>query len=85
MHDGIQEIIKGTVYTLCCDVDSNPLPTSTRLVNGSQEILVTHNVTETCFILRNVSQYDQGNYTWIAYNIVGNGSVTFVIRVNCEL
>ncbi|XP_063417322.1 opioid-binding protein/cell adhesion molecule-like [Mytilus trossulus] len=85
MQNGTQEIIKGTSYTLCCDVDSNPLPTSTSLMNGSQEILVTHNVTETCFIFRNVSQYDQGNYTCIAYNIVGNGPATFVIRVNCEL
>ncbi|CAG2188168.1 unnamed protein product [Mytilus edulis] len=81
-HDGIQEIKKGTSHTLCCYVDSNPIPTSTRWMNGSQEILVTHNVTETCFILRNVSQYDQGNYTCIAYNIVGNGSVTIDIQVN---
>ncbi|XP_071150264.1 neuronal growth regulator 1-like [Mytilus edulis] len=80
-HDGIQEIIKGTSHTLCCYVDSNPLPTSTRWMNGSQEILVTHYVTETCFILRNVSQFDQGNYTCIAYNIVGNGSVTIVTQV----
>lgn len=84
IHDLIKEMNEGETKILCCYVDSNPSPTSTRWLNGSQEILVTRNVTETCCTIENVSRYDQGNYTCKAENIVGIGSVTIVLEVKCR-
>lgn len=49
-------------------------------MNGSQEILVTHNVAKTCYTIKNVSRYDQGNYTCIAHNAIGNGPFTTVLQ-----
>ncbi|XP_052079698.1 hemicentin-1-like [Mytilus californianus] len=79
-HDLIEEINEGKTKTLCCYVDSNPIPISTRWLNGSQEMLVTHNVAKTCYTIKNVSRYDQGNYTCIAHNTIGNGSFTTLLQ-----
>ncbi|CAC5423607.1 unnamed protein product [Mytilus coruscus] len=81
MQDLIEEINEGKKKKLCCYVDSNPIPTSTRWLNGSQEILITHNVNKTCYTIKSVNRYDQGNYTCIAENIIGTGSVTTILKV----
>lgn len=83
-HDLIEEIHEGEMKKLCCYVDSNTAITSTKWFNGSQEILVTHNVTETCYTFENVSRYDQGLYTCTAENIAGSGSTTTVLQVKCK-
>ncbi|CAC5423606.1 unnamed protein product [Mytilus coruscus] len=84
MHDLIEEINEGETKKLCCYVDGNPTPTSTKWLNGSQEILVTHNVAKTCYTIKNVTRYDEGNYTCIAYNAFGNGSITTVLQFKCN-
>ncbi|CAC5379145.1 unnamed protein product [Mytilus coruscus] len=84
-HDLIEEIHEGETKKLCCYVDSNTAITSTRWLNGSQEIFVTHNVTETCYTIKNVSRYDQGIYTCTAHNTIGSGSITTVLQVKCEI
>lgn len=83
-HDLIEEIHEGETKTLCCFVDSNPIPISTRWLNGSQEIYVTHNVAKTCYTIQSVSRYDQGNYTCIAHNAIGNGSITTLLQFKCK-
>ncbi|VDI26505.1 Hypothetical predicted protein [Mytilus galloprovincialis] len=82
MQGSIEEINEGETKTLCCLVDSNPTPTSTRWFKGSQEILVTNNVNTTYYTIKSVNRYDQGNYTCTAENILGIGSVTIVLIVN---
>lgn len=84
MQDSIVEINEGATKKLCCFVDSNPIPTSTRWLNGSQKILVTHNVNKTCYTIKSVNRYDQGIFTCIAENIIGTGSVTVILIVNCK-
>lgn len=83
-HDFIEEMHEGETKKLCCYVDSNTAITSTKWLNRSQEIFVTHNVTETCCTFENVSRYDQGLYTCLAENIVGSGSITTVLQVKCK-
>lgn len=83
-HGLVEEINEGAKIKLCCYVDSNPSPTSTRWLHGSLEILVTLNFTETCYSFENVSRYDHGNYTCIAENIIGIGSITTFLKVNCK-
>ncbi|XP_063417323.1 basigin-like [Mytilus trossulus] len=46
-HDLFEEINEGEKKNICCYVDSNTAITSTRWLNGSQEIFITHNVSET--------------------------------------
>lgn len=84
MQDSIDEINEGETKKLCCFVDSNPTSNTTRWFNGSQEILVTHNVNKTCYTIKSVNRYDKGNYTCIAENIIGMGSVTVILLVNCK-
>lgn len=84
LQDIFDEIKEGKTKKLCCVVDSSPSPISTRWINGSQQILVTHFVAETCYTINNVSRFDQGNYTCIAENIVGSGSITTVLKVKCK-
>lgn len=84
MQDSKEEINEGETKKLCCFVDSNPTPTSIRWFNGSEEILVTHNVNTTYYTIKSVNRYDQGNYTCTAENIIGIGSVTVFLLVNCE-
>lgn len=84
MHDLIEKVNEGEKKTLCCYVDSNPKPTSTRWLNGTKEILVTHNVAKTCYSITNVSIYHTGDYTCIAENVIGNGSVTICLSVKCK-
>ncbi|CAC5379146.1 unnamed protein product [Mytilus coruscus] len=81
MHDLIEEMNEGETTKLCCFVDSNTAITSTRWLNGSQEISVKHYVTETCCTIENVSRYDSGNYTCKAENIIGIGSVIIALKV----
>lgn len=83
-YDLFQERHEGKKIELCCYVDSNPTPLSTRWLNGIKELLVTHNVSNACYKIQNVSRYDQGNYTCIAENVIGSGSVTVVLKVKCE-
>ncbi|CAG2188166.1 unnamed protein product [Mytilus edulis] len=85
MQDSIEEINEGETKKLCCFVDSNPTPTSTRWFNRSQEILVTHNVNTTYYTIKSVNRYDQGNYTCTAENILGIGSVTIFLVVNFHM
>ncbi|VDI30147.1 Hypothetical predicted protein, partial [Mytilus galloprovincialis] len=76
------EINEGETKTICCYVVSNPAPSATRLLNGSQEIFVTYQTKQTCYTIKHVSRYDQGNYTCLATNIIGKGSVTISLQVN---
>lgn len=84
MDDLIEEINEGEKKELCCFVDSNPTPLSTRWLNGSQEVLVTHAVKKTCYTIKSVTRTDKGNYTCVSENILGIGAVTFVLKVNCK-
>lgn len=84
INDLIEEMNEGEQKKLCCNVDSNPIPTSMIWLNGSREILVTHNVNETCYTIKMINRYDQQNYTCIAKNIIVIGSVTVVLIVYCK-
>lgn len=84
LHDLIEEANEWEMKKLCCYVDSNPTPISTRWLNGIKELLVTHNVSYACYTIKNISRYDQGNYTCIAENVIGSGSVTVVLKVKCK-
>lgn len=84
IHHIIEDKNEGEAKKLCCFVDSNPSPTSTRWLNGSRELLVTHNVAKTCYTIINVTRYDEVNYTCIAHNTIGNGSITTVLRFKCK-
>lgn len=78
------EINEGETKTICCYVVSNPAPSATRLLNRSQEIFVTYRTKQICYTIKHVSRYDQGNYTCLATNIIGKGSVTISLQVNCK-
>lgn len=80
----IEEINEGETKSFCCFADSNPVPISTRWLNGSQEIYVTHNVAQTCYTFKNVTRYDTGNYTYIAENEIGSDSATMILIVKCK-
>lgn len=84
-YDLFQERHEGEKIELCCYVKSNPTPTSTRWMNGIKEIFVIHNVSFACYTIKSVNRYDQGNFTCIAENIIGSGSVTVVLKVKCKL
>lgn len=84
MHDLVEEIVEGKKKKLCCYVDANPTPNTMIWLNGSLEILVTHNVNKTCYTIKSVNRYDQGYYSCIAENIIGTGSVTVVLKVKCK-
>lgn len=75
----IEEINEGENKKLCCNIKSNA--STTKWLNGSREILVTHNVTESCYTIENASRYDHGNYTCISENIVGSGSVSVILKL----
>lgn len=77
-------ISEGSKKNVCCKVDSNPAPVSTRLVNGSKDIFVKHNVQNICYQIDKVSRYDQGNYTCIAENEIGSSSTTIFLKVKCK-
>lgn len=79
-----EEITEGEKMNICCYVESNPAPQSTRLLNGSQEILIKNNVKDICFLIERVSRYDRGSYTFIAENEIGNGSATMIFNVKCK-
>ncbi|CAC5368466.1 unnamed protein product [Mytilus coruscus] len=67
--------------TICCYVESNPEPTSTRLLNGSQEIFVEQYVKDICYPIERVSRYDRENYTCISENEIGSGFATMILKV----
>lgn len=77
-------IREGSKKNLCCKVDSNPAPISTRLVNGSEALFVKHNVQNICYQFDKVNRYDQGNYTCIAENEIGSASTTISLKVKCK-
>lgn len=81
MHGVVEEINEGKKKKLCCYVDSNPAPTSTRWLNRSREILITHNIAKTCYTIQHVTKYDEGDYTCIADNTIGNGSITTFLQI----
>lgn len=74
---------EGEKIELSCIVDSNPRPIVMRWLIGIKEILVRFNVSKAWYTIRHVSRYDQGNYTCIAENTIGSGSVTVVLKVKC--
>lgn len=85
MHDMIQQIIEGEKKKLCCYLDSNQTITSLKWLKGNNTVLVSQNVDESCYTIISASRYDQGNYTCIAENITGSGSVSVVLKVKCKL
>ncbi|CAC5423605.1 unnamed protein product [Mytilus coruscus] len=81
MHDMIEEINEGKTKKLCCYLDSNPTLSSLKWLRGNKTVLVSQNYNETCYTIKGVTRFDQGNYTCVAENVVGSGSVTVVLKV----
>lgn len=82
--DLIENATEGDTKRLCCCIESYPSPTVTSWLRGSTEIRVADNVTDMCYTINNISRYDQGNYTCTAENIVGIGSISTVLQVQCK-
>lgn len=85
MHGMIEEIIEGETKKLCCHLDSNLTLTSLKWLKGNKTVIVTQDVNQTCHTIKSVSRYDQANYTCIAENVIGSGSVTVALKVKCKL
>lgn len=85
MHGMVEEINEGETKELCCYVDNNLTFISLKWLKGKRTMLVSQNVNKTCYIIIRVRRYDQGNYTCIAENVIGSGTVTVFLKVKCKL
>ncbi|VDI54072.1 Hypothetical predicted protein [Mytilus galloprovincialis] len=84
MHGMVEEINEGETKELCCYVDNNLTFISLKWLKGKRTMLVSQNVNKTCYIIIRVRRYDQGNYTCIAENVIGSGTVTVFLKVKSK-
>ena len=89
MSPGNDEAPEGTHHIIQCTFNGVPTPTVTwshnnsTLTNGSDDITIATDESSSTLTIITLTEDDSGVYTCMVSNLVGSGTATSVLQVQC--